>query len=189
MSNEASSASPGYLRPTNASAPYDKALEDIFHDIFEGITGLPNPLVRPSWQEKPPAQPPRGTDWLAFAVTVYPITQYPEVIQSKPAGTNGMATENAHEDIGVLCSFYGPNSGRYASILRSGLYLAQNRDMVKSVGLNFIDVGRAVRIPDLTDMAWINRTDLPTNFRRKISNTYNVDTLVSATPTFETDGP
>jgi hypothetical protein len=189
MSNQASSTSPGFLHPTGQSAPYDKALEELFQTIFVGITGLPGPLVRPSWQETPLPQPPRGTNWLGFAVTTHPITQFPEIIQSAGPDGQGIATENVHEDIGVLCSFYGPNAGQNANTLRLGLFIAQNRDMIKSVGLNFVDVGRQVRIPDLVNMAWINRVDLPTNFRRKVSNTYNVKNLLSANPTFETDGP
>ena len=82
-----------------------------------------------------------------------------------------------HEDLEILTSFYGPNAGANMNRLRLGLYVAQNRDMIKAAGLNMVSVGRPVRIPDLVNVQFINRIDLPVSLRRKISLTYNVQSL------------
>lgn len=47
---------PGYLPPSTSPA-YDAALDQMFHDLVMGITGLTGDLVRPRWQAEPPQQP------------------------------------------------------------------------------------------------------------------------------------
>jgi hypothetical protein len=166
----------GYLTPTVAGgqAPYDQELEDIIHDIIMGITSLPPQYIRPFFQDEPPVQPPAYVDWIAFNITTYPITQYPQIEQlgSPPGDTLSM-----HEDIKVLTSSYGPNAGRTMAILRAGLYIAQNRDMIKAALLNFVDTAPPLRIPDLVNVQFINRIDMTINLRRKTSNTYAVQPL------------
>lgn len=67
MSN--TSATGGYLLPEQSPAPLEgDALDDFFHDIVAGITGLDTNLVRPRWQETPPPAPKRGTNWAAVGV-------------------------------------------------------------------------------------------------------------------------
>ena len=55
-----------YIQPGTPSTVFDADLENIFHDAFVGITGIPAGLVRPRWQPEPPLQPDFKTDWMAF---------------------------------------------------------------------------------------------------------------------------
>jgi hypothetical protein len=159
----------GYVRPDPHSLPpYDDALEDILHDIFMGISGLPPQLVRPNWQPSPPAQPVATEDWMAFGAASFPIIEFP-VIQQISATQQ---QESAHEDLPILCSFYGPHCGATMALFRAGLYIPQNRALIKAQGLNFVGTARPIRIPDLVNAQWINRVDLPVQMRRKVINTF-----------------
>jgi hypothetical protein len=171
-----SSTSPGYLIPLlSGGAPvYDQALENLVHDILMGLTGIPGQYVRPAWQPEPPAQPAPSIDWVGFSITAFPVIEYPAVTQ---LGSNTGDVQYEHEDIEILCSFYGPDAAANMSLCRAGLYVAQNRDMMKSVGLNFVGTDRPSRVPDLVNVQWINRVDLPVKMRRKLSRTYNVLSL------------
>ncbi len=159
----------GYIRPDPHSLPvYDDGLEDILHDIFTGISGLPPQLVRPNWQPSPPAQPGAIEDWMAFGPSAFEITEYPVVQQV----TSTTQQESAHEDLPILCSFYGPHCGATMALFRAGLYISQNRILIKQQGLDFVGTARPIRIPDLVNAQWINRIDLLVQMRRKVVNTF-----------------
>jgi|SRR6185312_12355884 len=78
------------------------------------------------------------------------------------------------EEIGVLCTFYGPSCMRNASRLRDGWQIAQNREALQLAGMGFIDAGDMIQVPELVNNIWVRRIDLLLNFRRAVVRVYPV---------------
>lgn len=193
MSN--TSATGGYLTPPVSVQPKNDALEDFLHDVIAGITGLSNELIRPRWQREPPDLPAdfdsnnAAIYWCAFGVT-YQDGEFNSYARHVPAG-NGNDDIEKHEDLEVLCSFYGPDMGarQYAEYWRDGLQVAQNLEQLQIAKWGLTSTGRITPVPTLVKDRWLYRSDIPVVFRRLITNTYPVLNLLSAQVILYTDIP
>jgi hypothetical protein len=172
-----SSATGGYLLPTSSPVAYDNALEDIFHDAFVGVSGMPPQYVRPAWQPKAPNQLAAAVDWCAFAIQTFPAEDFPQ--QTFNALLEPGLAVTRHEYIKVLVSTYGPNASANSSLIGTAFYVAQNREALGMKDISFIDAKEPILVPDLINAQWIKRVDLPMLFRRPLTRTYNVENIVS----------
>lgn len=181
MSN--TSATGGYLTPDASALPAeDTDLEDIFQQMVVGLSGLPGALVRPSWPDKIPKQPEPHISWCAIAVTVEDPDDQPAITHDPTLnGGAGGDVLQRHELIAVLCTFYGPQGQKNASITRDGLFISQNNSYLQSnygIGLN--GVGQIICVPELVNQQWVRRYDLHLKFKRSVVRTYPVFNLLSA---------
>jgi hypothetical protein len=174
----------GYLAPTSvSSADSDIELATIFQGAVVGIVGLPGNMVRPRWQPQPPPMPPPNVDWCAIGVTVQSPIDFP-VLKMSPDGTQALQRQ---EEITVQASFYGLNAQSNAGLLRDGIFVAQNLDVLAANGIKLITAGEIVQAPDLRNEQFIGRCDLPLRFRRQVDRVYPVRYLVSAPDTITLD--
>ena len=180
------SSTGGYLAPAVAAPPdEDDALDDLVHDLIAGVTALPGDLVRPRWQPTVPKQPEPSVDWCAFGVQEQEPDAAP-AIQHDGTG-EGHDTYIRHQDIDVLCTFYGPHAKGYAQRLADGLAIPQNREQLQLLDMAFVGVGVIRPVPDLVNQQWVRRYDMTVTLRRKITRAYAVLNLKSATVATTTD--
>lgn len=178
------SATGGYLAPAVESPPLtDDALDALFQGAISAITGLAGQYVRPRWQAVPPKQPEPAVDWCAIGVMAVDSDAGPSITH---AGTgDGQDDYARHEDISVLCSFYGPLALRYALKARDGLCILQNSE--STGGVRFISSDPIRPAPEFINQQWVRRYDLALTFRRKVSRTYPILNILSADPALTAD--
>lgn len=180
------SATGGPLAPAVASPPLDDdALDDLLQELVAGVTGLPPSLVRPRWQPVVPKQPEPGTDWCAIGIPHQENDAGP-VIQHDPAG-EGSDTYIRHQEIELLCTFYGPHAKGYAQRLADGMAIPQNSEQLGAADMRFIAASGIRAAPDFVNQQWVRRYDLTLTLRRKITRTYPVLNLLSAEVQHTTD--
>lgn len=178
------SSTGGYLAPATSPAPLEgQALNRFLQQVWVGITGLNGTLVRPRWQPEPPAIPAFGTNWMAFGIMRRPGDTFASVIHN----ADGSDTVYRQEILHVLCTFYGPDADNYASLLREGLSVAQNREVLQLNSFGLIEVGEPVPVPDLIKERWTYRVDMNVVLRRSITRTYAILDVLSADGTVDTD--
>lgn len=184
MANDSSTG--GYLTPATSPAPLEgQALNRFLQQVWVGITGLDGTLIRPRWQPEPPAIPPFGTDWMAFGITRRKGDTFTSTIHD-PTG-NGNDSVYRQEMLDILCTFYGPDADNYASLLREGLFVAQNREVLQLNNFGLVEVGEAVAVPEIIKDRWTYRVDMRVTLRRSILRTYPVLNILSAEGTVDTD--
>lgn len=184
MANDSSTG--GYLTPATSPAPLEgQALNRFLQQVWVGITGLDGTLIRPRWQAEPPAIPPFGTDWMAFGITRRKGDTFTSTIHD-PTG-NGNDSVYRQEMLDILCTFYGPDADNYASLLREGLFVAQNREVLQLNNFGLVEVGEAVAVPEIIKDRWTYRVDMRVTLRRSILRTYPVLNILSAEGTVDTD--
>lgn len=178
------SATGGYLAPTSAAPLDDQALDRFFHDLFVGVTGLDPTLVRPRWQMDPPNMPARTVDWLAQGVT----DRRDDGVASQILSTDGLSTTvSRNQELDNRVSCYGPNANALQALLRDGLSLDQNREGINATGLVLVRVGPPRNASSLLNEQWVQRIDCVVTFRRLLSRTYAVESLLSGSVTLYTD--
>ena len=126
-----------------------------------GLTDLAGAMVRPRWQPCPPKMPDARMPWCAFGI----------INQSSPGYTawhdRGVIHVQTDERLVVLFSFYGPGALSLARALRDGLYVEQNRAMLRQgANLALVSAGDIVAAPELVNMKWIRRQDIQITFVR-----------------------
>lgn len=181
----ADSSVAGYLQPVGTAPPEDTDLDSIFQQLAVGLTGLPGSLVRPRWQPTVPKQPEPNINWCAIGITGIEHDAN-SVEWHNPAG-EGSDTFMRHEEISVLCSFYGPNALNYAAIFRDGLYVSQNNGNLNQFEMGLHEVGSIVTAAELVSQQWIRRFDLTARIRRRVVRTYPVLNILSAEATVDSD--
>jgi len=154
-------------------------------------------MVRPFWQTEPPTVPNAGVAWCAFKVTTRPNDEYPFVGRNPYGPDDGADHLQRHELLEIATTFYDTGStglndsgglaDTYASLLRDGLAIAQNRETLVNLGMNVIRMGEPVAVPVILKLRWQNRIDLGWAIRREIDRSYPVLTLTSAESTLNTD--
>ncbi|NSX05089.1 phage neck terminator protein [Cupriavidus gilardii] len=180
------SSTGGYLAPVAASPPLeDDALDDLLQEMVAGITGLPPTMVRPRWQPTVPKQPEPSVNWCALGITAQENDAGP-AIQHDPTG-DGSDVYQRHQEIELLCTFYGPGAKGYAQRLVDGLAIPQNSEQLGLNDMKFVSVGTIRAAPDFVNQQWIRRYDVTVALRRKITRTYPVLNLMSAQVKTETD--
>lgn len=172
---------PGYLLPTLEPVA-DGAIDQVFHALVVGISGLPGNLVRPRWQPEPPSQPAYTVNWCAIGVTMSNKDAY----AYQGLNSTEFFTEK-DELLELLLSFYGPASSAYASRCITGIQLGQNREVLYSQGIAYAEVGTATTVPVLLQQKWAKRVDVRMTFRRREVNKFAVATLVAAQGTLTAD--
>nr|WP_244140917.1 hypothetical protein [Burkholderia vietnamiensis] len=179
------SSTGGYLAPSVDAPPAeDDALDDLVHDLIVGITALSPDLVRPRWQPTVPKQPEPSVDWCAFGVAE-------QTSDASPAIQHDGARQDMyirHQDINVLCTFYGPRAKGYAQRLADGLSIPQNREQLQLRDMAFVGVSEIRAAPDLVNQQWVRRYDITVKLRRKITRTYAVLTLLQPDGMFTVQG-
>lgn len=173
-----------YTAPDATPAPiYDQALDDIFHDLLAGITGIPATLVRPRWQPDPPNQPDFTTNWVAFGVQVGLADTFPW-INHDPTGNAGLGSDQLERDEGlkVLCSFYGPAYTSMLARFRDGIQIESNRYDLEAAGIFLIEFQEPINLPALLKEKWVTRIDVNVLFKRRIRRSYSVNTIVALPP-------
>lgn len=174
------SASGGYLRPAAMPAPLQgAALNTFFQELVVGVTGLAGELVRPAWQAEPPNIPPAAVAWAAIRITMIPGDTFPAVIHRD----DGSDELQRHEQINILASFYDLGTDgladAYARMLRDGLAIPQNREVLTRAGMGLNSVGTLVAVPVLLKERWLYRVDLPFIVAREDKRVYPVENVAS----------
>lgn len=172
------SATSGYLLPAPPDPLEGQSFEDFIQEVFVGITGLDPTLARPRWQEEPPNLPDATQTWMALGVVDWNPDTF-AVEEHDPSG-DGSSVLKRNEELVVKVSCYGPRAAELNSMLRDGLQIAQNREILDLNGVALIATGRPERVPALIKQKWQNRIDVDVQLRRAIRRVYPVLNLLSA---------
>lgn len=189
MANDSTAA--GYLTPVADDTLADDPLADALQRMVVGVTGLPEPMVRPRFQPDPPDMPENDQNWCAISVSeMDPPAGNAEQYQDGAADEGqGQTIERGYETMTVLASFYGPNAMRYATRLRDGLLIGQNRDAMQSDGdLSLLWFGTIRNVSDYQNTTFRNRFDFPIMLRHRFERTYNVRNIVEIEGSIQADG-
>ena len=184
------SATGGFLAPSSASPIEDTALEDALTAIVAGVTGIDPTLVRPRWQVLPPKEPEITVDWCGVGVlNENPDAGNPSTVHNPDDnGGLGSSTTTQQSELVIMASFYGPNARGFASLLRDGLMIGQNREALFLLGMTLVSKpGAGVRVPELVNSQWRNRVDISFAIRRSISRTWPIENLLGAQITVQGD--
>lgn len=182
MSGNTSSTG-GYLSPTSTLPEDDDALANILHDLTCGITNLDTNLVRPRWQPQPPTRPPAEVNWAAIGVTLFDTVYYwPEMRHF-----DDYSVQSEQQTMDVIATFYGPGSGSFASLFRSGLTVRQNLEVLGTFGIKLHKLGGITRGPELINTQYIDRADVTFYLIRELTRTYNIRNVIEASPTLTSD--
>jgi hypothetical protein len=171
------SSTGGYLLPAPAPAPLQgPALNDFLQEFFVGITGLANTMVRPSFQGEPPVIPQAATVWMAFRYETRPTDLWSYI--------DTAGNFQRHEDIHVLCSFYDTGvdglADTYLAILRDGLEVDQNLEVLSLNFMGLRDMGDPTTVPVLVKSQWQYRVDLPLRITREVERSYAIQPVKTA---------
>lgn len=181
---ENTSATGGYLR--QVSGPTEgQSLLRLFHGLLAGLTGFTATLIRPLWQQTPPAIPEPSVNWLAFGIqTITPEpggayqvqSTFTETITTIDPETEEEIDEEVesdcsrltrHEVIVLALQVYGPNCQHTANHIRDTLEIGQNRAALSLAGVGFVGADPVTHIPELVNERWYDRADIKLVFRRK----------------------
>lgn len=179
------SATGGYLDAISTTPVQNDGFEDLIGGAISGIAGIPRVMVRPRWQPTPPAQPPLETNWCAVGITQIDA-DWSATVTHLPAG-DGSDEVVRHDAVRVLASFYGPAGYGNATRVRDGLWVAQNRDALRSAGIVVNEADRIRTASDLVNERFIRRVDLDIVLRRAVVRVYPVLNLLSVQGSFRTD--
>ena len=80
----------------------------------------------------------------------------------------------------LLCTFYGPRNGYFGMMLRDGLYIDQNRAILRANAIGIIEVGDVNHVPELFRERYRDRVDINVELRREIRHNYPVLNLLRA---------
>jgi len=176
------STTAGYLGPAASPQPlFDDAWDDFLHDLIAGVTGMPDTSVVPRWQPEEPVLPELHTDWVAFGVTNISteFEPYQHHVDTGDSDLGNTVMSETEQDT-ILVSFYGPNVDRYFSYLRRGLYVEQNRAIMRANDVALLETTEPIRAPELIKLRWVNRLDVNLVLRKRCHFTYPVRNLVRA---------
>lgn len=179
-----SSTVAGFIRPLATSTPEGNALEDIFQALIVGLTGLPATLVRPAYQDDPPAQPPPSTNWAAFMFQMDSGQDYQFHEQlGAAADGQGEARRGALVQVEALISFRGPAAISNARLFRTGAMVPQNQEALRAQQIAIEHIDEARLVPTLDNTQWVKRVDVQVRIQQAIIRTYAIRNLVEAPTT------
>nr|WP_261279343.1 hypothetical protein [Serratia liquefaciens] len=139
------------------------------------MTGLDKNVVYPRWTDPQIQIPKNGTTWCAFGITGVQEDANPAYIQGDES-----SEQWSHETVDILCCFYGPRGMSVVTQFRDGLFVSQNNDELKAIGLTLLDCGRIFNLPELINNQWVRRYDIAVRLRRKVIREYGIKSLVEA---------
>ncbi len=194
------SATGGPLLPM-ASPPAPLVMDDnqlivFFQQLFVGIVGtIPGNEFYPRWQPDVANLPEFGENFASLGIESGdpPLFSYqvhvPAVAATETSpGFPAYNVYQAHEELEILVSFYGPLAKANAAILRDGLQVSQNRESLLLAGMGVVGTGRIVTVPALVKTRWLRRYDLPVTIRREIVRWYPILDVASACIAIDVDG-
>lgn len=165
-------------------------LDDFMQNLVAGITQLDPHRVFPRWQEEPPNLPDFGTNWCAVGVVdTDPPDGWAYVLHE---GQNQRYDHDAiseHEAFTLLCSFYGPQADWYDGLLRSGLQVSQNREVLQLNAMGLYSLSGRVIAPAFIKSRWTRRVDRRVRFHRQIRRIYPVLSLLKTSVNIRVDTP
>lgn len=179
------SATGGPLGPTSSPPADDLDLDTILGTLIAGVTGLPGDMVRPRWQETQPRVPDVTETWVAVGVTATMPDDTPSQIHH-PDG-DGYTILRTFYRLDVLASFYGPKGDAYAKLTRDSFYIGQNREAMRSYGLNLIGFDTIRRVPEVIATQTRRRSDLPFRLTQTIERRYEIQNVLQADGTIRAD--
>lgn len=179
------SSTGGFLAPTSTAPINDEALYIALQATVVGITGLAGNMVWPRWQANPAGRPPITTDWAAIGTTTLVADTFP--FEGHDPTGEGSSTQQVHEEIDTMVSFYGPNCEANSKLYRDGLKISQNREALYRFGLKLIDTSGHTKSADLVNNQWYPRADLTVRVRRQVDRTYAILNLESLDAVIVTD--
>ena len=189
----------GFVLPSSPDPINDDLLENFFHDVLGSILNLDPTLVRPRWQTNPPNQPSNPTTWLSFGIERTP-NQANDLVSY--TYTDGVLTNAWYEEFKILCSFYGPQMGMFATRLKAGLSIQQNRDAIDfsfsevagppvvdtftSTGITYVNCSEPRNVSILINDIWQKKIDMFVTFRRQIEYSYPIESITQVQATLNT---
>ena len=180
----------GYLGPIpGGPAPLqDDSWDDFLQAVLTGVSGYDPTMVRPRWQVVPANIPAFGTDWMTFGIATT-TPDWDPVIVHYDDPTGGYDLLQDQETAELACIFYGPNCEGYASVLRRGLFLDQNRAVFRANSVALVECGPFTHAPELVKQQWLPRVDMTITLRRAVRYHYNVKTILRAQGTITANRP
>jgi len=177
----------GYL-----GGPYPRdgqPLDDFCQQYISGITCLDPTYVRPLWQPEPPNIPDFWTNWVAVGITESELDPGWAYRLHDPAH-GGRSIVKQHEIFSLLCAFYGPEADWYDGLLRDGLSVPQNSEVLQLNAMGLVDWHHRVVVPEMIKNKWWRRVDRHVRIHREIRRTYPILNILSASVsvTVETQG-
>ena len=143
------------------------------------LTGLPGNLVRPSYQAMPPAQPAVDVTWAAVGVHHIEADDYPFIVHDGATTFPGMPGPGVdrmqrHYTYRVLVSLYGPRSATLAGMLSDAMYVSQNYEDLRVLGLKLRETRTQARNAEFINQQWIDRVDVEITLRRQVDRVFPV---------------
>lgn len=179
------SATGGPLGPTSPPPPDDLDLDTIIGTLVAGVTGLPGNMVLPRWQETQPRIPDVGETWVAVGITATMPDDTP--VQTHHGEGDGYTILRTFYRLDVLASFYGPRGDAYAKLTRDAFYVGQNREVMRSYGLNLIGFDTIRRVPMIEATQTRRRSDLPFQLTQTIERRFEIRNILQADGTIRAD--
>jgi hypothetical protein len=161
----------------------DDDLFDFFHDLIVGLTALPGDLVLPRWQPEPPNIPASAANWCGFGIDDYDADLFPAEVMK----ANGTFEMHLHEKFTLMFSFYGANAGAYARMLRDGIKLSQNYEVLQLNNMGIVDGGEVKMLPSLLKERWLRRADIAFTFKRQVVRGFPVVPVVGSNVTLNNE--
>jgi hypothetical protein len=173
------SATGGYLLEEGTAPLNDQSLRRFLQSVIVGVTDLEPNLVRQSWQLNPATIPDYNVDWCSFGIIAQRQDNEPAQRQ-----LNNLSTQmQRHEEIDVLCIFYGENCQATSSSLRDGLYLTQNQEILFLGKMGLVGFSQITHVPELINNRFFDRCDITMTLRREIIRDYPILSFVQVSGT------
>jgi hypothetical protein len=176
------SATGGYLVQTETPLPGDLTFEQYIQQVFVGMLGVDGTQVRPKWQKNAAKFDPTPEDnTLMFGVTEV----LPDANSFQKFDSEGNTVMQRHEEISILCSFYGELSKQRAIQLRDAFEISQNRDALREANMGLKSISPTTNVSELKGQVWFKRVDMTIVLKRQVDKTFSVLALVGVQGTIE----
>lgn len=153
-------------------------LDNFMQQLVAGISQLSPYLIFPRWQPEPPVLPEATVNWAAVGVTDEDLLPGWGVIMHDPAN-GGRDILEQYETFNLLVSFYGPNADLYDALLRDGLQMPQNREILQLSSMGVVSYYHKTVVPQLIKNTWLRRVDREYKFTRAMLRQYPILNILS----------
>ena len=167
-----------FLTPVPPLPPEDLNLEQIFHDLFQGLTGIDTNLIFPEWQPFPPDFQEQNTNWIAFGTSRIRNDARP-LIKHFDDGTNVGDNVHRHQLIHVHVMCYGPAGMQTAETIQRGLFIQANSDWLKQYNMGLVRVTDIIAAPEKKNQQWFRRYDFTLQVNRHVVEQFATPSLTN----------